>query len=113
MKGDVIKNTCSRVPCIPIGPPMAKNVRYRAEFAANAVESGRICGYTYIDQVCAVRDGRVYWQWPVCSDFQAALAEDHVWLTRLKDVTYAEDSLLSRIRERMQLNVRCDNEVEF
>lgn len=42
MKGDVIKNTCSRVPCIPIGPPMAKNVRYRAEFAANAVESGRI-----------------------------------------------------------------------
>lgn len=48
MKGDVIKNTCTRVPCIPIGPPMAKNVRYRAEFAANAVESGRICGYTYV-----------------------------------------------------------------
>lgn len=54
MKGDVIKNTCTRVPCIPIGPPMAKNVRYRAEFAANAVESGRICGYTYID-MCSTR----------------------------------------------------------
>lgn len=90
---------------------MAKNVRYRAEFAANAVESGRICGYTYIDMcstrwTCLLAVARLL-------GLPSGIGRGSRLVPRLKDVTYAEDSLLSRIRERMQLNVRCDNEVEF
>lgn len=60
MKGDVIKNTCTRVPCIPIGPPMAKNVRYRAEFAANAVgvwSHMRVYLYRYVQYAMDVSTG--------------------------------------------------------